>query len=180
MTAYGNQINISEPIKMTESEKDFVKSFDCGNESINEYLKEKSFSDPQTVTFIFKDIEKNKVICYYSLSCSGLVADHNYGNKISIYPAVEIKMFATDEQYQHIPYSDNNDDGVLSDMLLAEVIYNIYKFTDNQCGADKIVLYAVPEFVNFYSRNGFCEFKEFMIPSTNWYIDGCIPMYMDL
>lgn len=101
---YGSEVNLSDPVRMTEEQKTIVQDFNCGNEVINSYLKEKACDDPQTVTFIVKDKSNNKVICYYSLSCSGLVLDHGTGNKITIYPAVEIKMFAIDENYQHIPY----------------------------------------------------------------------------
>lgn len=176
---YGQDIK-KEIIRFTAEEKDSVKNFNCGNEVINSYLKEKACDDPQTVTFIVKDKNNNMVICYYSLSCSGLVLDHGTGNKITIYPAVEIKMFAIDENYQHMPYSDDTEEGNLSDMLFADVIAYIYRFTDEQCGADKITLYSVPDAVNFYSRNGFNEFREFMKPSTSWFLDGCVPMYMDL
>lgn len=180
MKQYGNQINLSDAIKMTESQKDIVQTFNCGNEVINEYLKTKACDDPQTVTFIVKDQENDMVICYYSLSCSGLILEHGHANKITVYPAVEIKMFAIDEKYQHLPYSEDADEGNLSDMLFSDIISYIYDFTDNQCGADKIILYSVPNAKNFYQRNGFCEFQEFMKPSTSWFTDGCIPMYMDL
>ena len=76
--------------------------------------------------------------------------------------------------------SEDADEGNLSDMLFSDIISYIYDFTDNQCGADKIILYSVPNAKNFYQRNGFCEFQEFMKPSTSWFTDGCIPMYMDL
>ena len=72
---YGQDIK-KEIIRFTAEEKDSVKNFNCGNEVINLYLKEKACDDPQTVTFIVKDKNNNMVICYYSLSCSGLVLDH--------------------------------------------------------------------------------------------------------
>ena len=107
---YGQDIK-KEIIRFTAEEKDSVKNFNCGNEVINSYLKEEACDDPQTVTFIVKDKNNNMVICYYSLSCSGLVLDHGTGNKITIYPAVEIKMFAIDENYQHMPYSNDVEEG---------------------------------------------------------------------
>lgn len=178
MTQYGNSINLSDPIKMTKNEINLVKDFDCGNEVINEYLKSKSHCDPQTVTYIVIDNDNGSVICYYSLSCSGFVIESNH--KFTIYPAVEIKMFAIDENYQHMPYSEDIEDGSFSDILFSDVIGFIYDFTENYCGADKIILYSVPDAKSFYIRNGFTEFMEYMLKSESWFLDGCVPMYLDL
>ena len=176
---YGQEIKKSS-LRLTIEEKESVQSFNCGNEVINDYLKNKACDDTQAVTFIVKDMDSSEVICYYSLSCSGLILEHGHANKITVYPAVEIKMFAIDEKYQHLPYSEDADEGNLSDMLFSDVISYIYDFTDNQCGADKIILYSVPDARSFYIRNGFCEFREFMKPSESWFTDDCEPMYMDM
>ncbi|MBR6923228.1 MAG: hypothetical protein IKH50_01685 [Oscillospiraceae bacterium] len=176
---YGQDIT-KETLRFTEEEKDTAQSFNCGNEVIDNYLKTKAYKDPQAVTFIVKDVNEDSLICYYSLSCSGLALDHGIGGKITIYPAVEIKMFAIDEKYQHTQFSEDPEEGNLSDYLFYDVISHIFKFTDEQCGADKIVLYSVPEALNFYSRNGFSTFEDYMKPSSDWFTDGCIPMYLDL
>lgn len=176
---YGNEIKLSKPIKMSEELKINVQGFNCGNEIIDDYLKNRSFSDPQTVTFIIIDEDSNSVVCYYSLSCSGIVISHGTGGKITIFPAVEIKMFAIDEEYQHIKYSEE-DDVNLSDELFWLVIGEIYDFTDNRCGSDKIILYSVPKAESFYTRNSFKRFNNLFIPSSSLFIDGCIPMYMDM
>lgn len=89
-------------------------------------------------------------------------------------------MFAIDEKYQHMNYSENIEDGNFSDMLFSEVIGNIYNFTDNYCGADKVILYSVPDAESFYTRNGFKRFERFMLQSTSIFVDGCIPMYLSL
>lgn len=176
---YGNDITI-KIIKYTENEKTIAQDFNCGNDVISNYLKEKAHDDPQAVTFIAVDNSNDSIIGYYSLSCSGLAVDHGYSGKITIYPAVEIKMFAVDGKYQHFPNSVDPEDGNLSDTVFSGVISHIYNFTDEQCGADNIVLYSVPEALNFYKRNGFSEFKNFMHPSESWFTDGCIPMFMTL
>lgn len=89
-------------------------------------------------------------------------------------------MFAVDEAYQHIPYSDDPEDGTLSDIIFNFAISKIYDFTEKYCGADKVILYAVPKAVNFYRKNFFSEFETFMLKSESRFLDGCIPMYMNL
>ena len=37
------------------------------------------------------------------------------------------------------------------------MISKIYEFTEEICGADKVILYAVPKARNFYEKNGFVE-----------------------
>ena len=175
---YGKDIK-TETMLLSEEHSNLIKNFNCGNEVMNDYLIEKANHDPQATTFITVDTNNNSVISYYTLSCSGLVLTHGY-DKITVYPAVEIKMFAIDENYQHLPYSEDPDDGNLSNMLFSDVIGHIYCFTDEQCGADKILLHSVPDAHNFYLRNGFSDYEEFMKPSTSLFTDGCIPMYMDL
>lgn len=174
---YGKDIkNKHKPL----SENDITKDFNCGNEIINNYLHSKALTDKKAKTFIVINTENNEVICYYSLCCSGFVTSSK--NKFTIYPAVEIKMFAIDEKYQHMKYSDDvyEDNLNLSDMLFAEVISFIYDFTDNFCGADEVILYSVPDAENFYLRNGFKRFENFMLESSELFTDGCIPMYMNL
>lgn len=177
---YGNEYNISKSIIVTEEMKESIQDFDCGNEALNSYLKEKSYNDPRAVTFVIKDKDSDKIVCYYTLNCTALVINPTEKSDIVLCPSVEIKMFAVDENYQHIAYSQDPDDGSLSDLLLADAISRIYDFTENQCGADKITLHAVPKAVNFYAKNGFRLFEDYMIPVLDWFTEGCIPMYMDL
>ncbi|MBR6836695.1 MAG: hypothetical protein IKM72_11940 [Oscillospiraceae bacterium] len=177
---YGEDINLSDRVRITEDNKELTLGFDCGNETMNKYLKEKSYEDTKATTFIIKNNDDNTVICYYSLCCSGLVINTNDGNLFSMYPAVEIKMFAVDEKYQHIPYYNEPDTCSLSDMLFYDVIGHINEFTENECAADKIILYAVPKAESFYSRNMFKKFEEYMKPASSWFTDECIPMFMSL
>ncbi|MDE5768189.1 MAG: hypothetical protein K2H82_02270 [Oscillospiraceae bacterium] len=174
---YGENIKLSMGKLLAEEDKIIIQSFDCGNEVINSYLKEHADQDPQSTTFVIYDLEKNLVVSYYSLSCSGFVL--NLNSHITIYPAVEIKMFAVDEKYKHMLFSQD-DEFTLSDYIFSHVIAKIYDFTEKTCGADKIILYAVPQAENFYIKNGFTRFQNFMLQSESKFLDGCIPMYMDL
>lgn len=145
---------------------------------MNEYLKYQAKDDAQAVTFILIDQTARAIIGYYSLSCSGFIVE-SMGH-FTIYPAVEIKMFAIDERYQHLPYSAEKEDGTFSDYIFRFVISKIYEFTEEICGADKVILYAVPKAKNFYEKNGFTVFPPFMLQSESRFLEGCIPMYLDL
>ena len=49
-------------------------------------------------------------------------------------------------------------------------------FTDNICGASRIILYSTPEAVGFYKSSGFEEFfKDFLINNSS-YLEGCTPL----
>ena len=83
-------------------------------------------------------------------------------------------MFAIDERYQHLPYSAEKEDGTFSDYIFRFVISKIYEFTEEICGADKVILYAVPKAKNFYEKNGFTVFPPFMLQSESRFLDGFI------
>ena len=171
LPVYGKNVKLSVSKLLAEEDKVIVQSFDCGNEVINSYLKEYAYQDPQSATFVIYDLEKNFVVSYYSLSCSGFVL--NLNSHITIYPAVEIKMFAVDDNYKHVLFSPD-DKFTLSDYIFSNVIAKIYDFTEKTCGADKIILYAVPQAENFYIKNGFTRFQDFMLQSESKFLDGCI------
>lgn len=74
--------------------KDFQKSiidFDCENTEINKYFKEKALDDFDAVPFVFTN-QDSPIIAMASLSCSSIIFEIH--NKLSLYPAVEIKMLA--------------------------------------------------------------------------------------
>lgn len=174
---YGENVKLSTGKRLSENDIEFVQSFDCGNEIINNYLKEHAYNDSKSTTSLIYDLSNNHVVSYYSLNCSGFVINSN--SHIIIYPAVEIKMFAVDENYKHILFS-SEDNFTLSDYIFSNVISKIYDFTEEYCGADKVILYSVPRAEKFYRKNGFKRFQDFMLQSESKFIDGCIPMYMNL
>lgn len=178
MYKFGRDISISGPIKLDIHNADKISTFDCGNAEINKYVKYIAKKDTRAVSFFRKDIETNNVIQFYTVSCSGIMM--KYDNKIVVIPAVEIEYFAIDDKYKHLKYSID-DDCSFSNTLLDGLIGDISYFTENYCGADKIVLYSVPKAVNFYKRSGFKIFdKDIMEPSKHPFLEGCIPMYFDL
>lgn len=167
-----------------EGNKLILSNFHSGNDSIDSYFKGKceAITDTSAKSFVVtNDNTQNgmpSVIGVYSLCCSGYVIDsHNY---FYIHPAVEIKYFAINEYYQDIQYSENTEEGCLSSNILATIIGRIISFTDSYCGANKVILYSVPEVEFFYQRMGFHLFANYMLKNNERYLEGCIPMYLDL
>lgn len=167
-----------------EGNKLILSNFHSGNDSIDSYFKGKceAITDTSAKSFVVtNDNTQNgmpSVIGVYSLCCSGYVIDsHNY---FYIHPAVEIKYFAINEYYQDIQYSENTEEGCLSSNILATIIGRIISFTDSYCGANKVILYSVPEAEFFYQRMGFHLFANYMLKNNERYLEGCTPMYLDL
>lgn len=161
----------------------YLNDFSCGNVEIDNKLRE-SLEDSQIVSFLVFDGDPDdtsnnaKLVGVYSLSCSGFI--YRFNEKMYIYPAVEIKYFAIDKRYQDRPFSDDPDDGCISNMILYKVIAQVFDFTENYCGADKIILYSTPNAVEFYKKAGFEDFKEYMLKSSDRFLNGCTPMYLNL
>lgn len=53
---YGKDIKLSAGRLLTEQDLPMIQSFDCGNEVINNYLKEHATQDPQSTTFVMSVI----------------------------------------------------------------------------------------------------------------------------
>lgn len=157
--------------------RELLKNFDCENEVINNYFTSKAQDDSDAVSFAFIDEEKEALIALSSLSCSSIIAPS--GNKLHLLPAVEIKMFAVNKEYQHKPVFPE-DDQHWSSHCLDKIIFHIREFTDTHCGASRIVLYSVPKAESFYLRAGFKKFLEFMRPQDKSFLEDCIPMFMVL
>ena len=136
------------------SSEDLYKvSFNCGQDGIDSYFEEKLLTDHDAVSYCFwTDASKQELVGIASLSCSGIIIQSR--NHFNITPAIEVKIFAIDEKYQHQAFPDD-DGGALnwSDYCLYYLLEKITDIAENICGASHVVLYSVPEAVSFYRRN---------------------------
>ena len=101
-----------------------AKNFDCGNSTINKMLSEKDnlLYDRKCTTSIVVDIDKSKIIAFYSLCCSAYVLVSH--SQHYFYPAVEIKYFAVDKDYQDWQYSEDISEGCLSNIIFSDMLDN--------------------------------------------------------
>lgn len=178
---YGENINFNI-FKLTEEHLSLVNNFKCGNDEMDKYLKIKALEDLEygnSFTRIIINKDNNELIGYYSINCSSIVMDNCSHKYFS--PAIEIKMFALSEKYQGIEYSnENEDDDMFSDHILCEIISKIVGITEKYISARSILLYSVPKAKNFYERNGFEAFEEYMLSNDDIYLKDCIPMWFQL
>ncbi len=172
---YADDIQYS--VRCAESE-DFRKAkerFKCGNEVIDADFVDTEF-DRRYVSYVVTDDSNGNIIAIYSLSCSACI--YTIYEKTYFVPSAEIALFAVDQRYQDIKFKDGDD--CLSSAILSELLYFIFNITDNTIGAPKIVLYATPNAVPFYSKCGFVEFQKDMLQNQDRFLDGCTPMYTDI
>lgn len=156
-------------------------SFHCGQEYIDNYFSEQMLKDDDAVAYCFwTNDKKQELVGIASLSCSGIIIKS--AENFNITPAIEVKIFAVDEKFQHTVFPDADEEkGHWSDYcwyyLLSEIIYDV---AEHSCGAAHVVLYSVPDAVSFYKRHQLQNFEELMAQPSNMRIDGCIPMFLNL
>lgn len=173
---YGEEVNYTIE-KLTEKNKSYTDNFDCGNEEINNYLKDKAIEDDIGLTYLVID-KFNTVVGYCTIACSGIT--HKYQNNIRTIPSIEIRYFAIDSKLQKLQYDKTDKHYYFSDYVMSEFMYKCSEIAGNIIAARYIILYSVENAVKFYTRLGFCDFVEFFEPNKYRYIDGCKPMYIEI
>lgn len=179
---YGEQYSVDIQILTTENQR-YVEGFSCGNPSIDNYFRAKAVTDRTSVTYLFLDSDDDQLIACVTLACSAIFSDNEQEQEkqfSTILSAMEVKYLATDERYQHIPYTASSNSPSLSDCLFDYMIYYMDNISHTKIGASKIVLYAVPQAISFYERHGFKEFGETMYGDEGYYVEGCKPMFFDM
>lgn len=169
---YGEEVNYT-----IEKNKSYTDNFDCGNEEINNYLKNKAIEDDIGLTYLVID-KFNTVVGYCTIACSGIT--HKYQNNIRTIPSIEIRYFAIDSKLQKLQYDKTDKHYYFSDYVMSEFMYKCSEIAGNIIAARYIILYSVENAVKFYTRLGFCDFVEFFEPNKYRYIDGCKPMYIEI
>lgn len=175
---YGSEIPIKLLILSAKSRK-YTKDFFCNNEAIDSYFRNEAPYDNTAVTYLFIDTDNDRVVACVTLACSAIFSTERGEQFSTILSAMEILYFAVDEDYKHIIYKKNSK-LTLSHYLLSYMLYKMGEISHSSIGAAKIVLYSVPEAVNFYKRCNFKEFGETMYGDKGYFVDGCVPMFYDL
>ena len=77
--------------------------------------------------------------------------------------------------------SDDPDDHYyFSDEIMGEIIKQCRDLSETKAFAEFIVLYADTKAKRYYQRNGFSDFKYYMVKENNQEINENIPMFMKL
>lgn len=177
---YGSEYSIEIQLLCKENSR-YVSEFHCGNSSIDSYFQKEASEDCTSVTYLFIDTDQDCLIACVTIACSAIFTDQTPMPQFStILSAMEVKYLATNEQYQHIPYTSDSKSPSLSDCLFDYMISLMEEISHTKIGASKIVLYAVPGAINFYRRHGFKSFGDTMYGDEGYYLEGCEPMYFDM
>lgn len=168
---------------LAHTHDDMVCAFCCGNFDkygvLDDYFHCQAIDDPEGVTYITYDRTKPDncaAIALFTLSCSAIMLVLENGS-IKLEPAVELKMFALDQKYQHLAFEDADTRITLGDVVLSTALKYISDCAKRVFGATRVVLYANSEnSCSFYQRNGFTPFLDNMHPNQDPFLDGCIPM----
>jgi hypothetical protein len=157
----------------------FLEGFDCGNDFFNAMLDraEEMQREGNSVTRIVIDLDRNKLIGYYSLASETL--QYSYEGHNDFKSAIKIEMFALSTEYRHLPMFNDDDDYFVSDYVLGMAINEIRRLS-RLIGISHIVLYSVNTAISFYERNNFRQYVDTMIPHPDYFSQGCSPMYLEL
>jgi hypothetical protein len=166
-------------VPLTNKNLCLTKRFSCGNEAIDYYLKNVKLDDYRTKTYLFTNLIHSRLFGYATICCSALSTSPNILQRIS-FPAIEIKYFALDKCVQHLSYDSNDCCFRLSDYLFGETLRKCKRIRKESIGAQFVILYSVPEAQNFYRRHLFREFEAYMERDDYKFIEGCIPMFLDI
>lgn len=180
MERYGNQVIVDIQV-LSQDNAEYLSGFNCGNKSIDQYFNMQARDDETAVTYLFIDCEKDILIACMTIACSAIFDEGEEQEKplTTILSAMEIKYFAVDDRYKHLPYIKGSPYS-LSHYMFIHMLSYMREISHTKIGASKIVLYSVPDAVHFYERCRFKEFGDTMYGDEGTYLEGCVPMYFDL
>lgn len=178
MYSFGSKIKYCIK-KLSSNSCEQLKKFDCGNNYINDYLKNQAKND-DAVTYLFIDNSDGSLLAFASIRCSGIRTKKE--KTVYTQSAIEIKYFAVDSKYHKLPYGSDRDDEhyYFSDQILMDICKICRTISEEHVSASHIILYSVPDAKQFYSRNMFGEFNDYMQFDEYDVIDGCIPMFLGI
>jgi DNA polymerase III epsilon subunit-like protein len=174
-----------EKIKTIRYESNFKKDnyskmaqFNCGNDDINTLFRNK-LSKLHATTYIFMDNETNKIVAFVSF-CASSIQIHEKG--LYSFPAVELKLFGVDKDYQHKSITLGDVELKYSELIFQWFVTYIIQEIKPRINVEYIVLYSVPTINTrkFYEKMGFADMNANYKLHDSDFSCGCIPMYLNL
>lgn len=189
MSRYGEEISYDFKLLKVEDYND-LQPFTCGNEKLDlhihrDVIREGQIVDEDGLYFVCRDLSTKKIIAIVSLATSGVV--YEMTNYMHILPAIKIDVLAVDVEYQKMHYDyrsesseDKDEHYYFSDDIMSTILQHCREISEEKALANFIILYDDKKAYRYYQRNGFLDYKEFMIKERNQEIHENIPMYMML
>lgn len=157
-----------------------MQDFSCGNDYIDTFFHTKAVDSIDHTAHVVWSDKENRAIAAFSLACSSLNLLYGKDTICDSVAAVEITYFAVDKRYQKTMLTEEREDGYISDLIMDKALSLIYDVTENFCAATYVILYATPEAIHFYERNGFRIDEEHFWRKRSYALDGCVFMLREL
>lgn len=166
--------------KLTRENVGLVRTFSCGNEEIDKYLRQDAIDDDKSVIYLYIEEDSSSILGFASISCSGIPC--KFEKSFIVHPSILINYFAVSTQIQHLPFDDkpSRDRYCMSDHLFCDLLKLCRSISEDHAGAINVFLYSVPTARGFYARNLMQEYEKFMTRENHTQIEGCIPMFMPI
>lgn len=176
-----------------------LRTFDCGNPSISEYLWDVSVSDSNSgkcVTYLLlkdEEVENNdiKIIyAYATINTHSLTYYDNpqkyhldlkeYPEILSSWSCAEIKMFGINKRLKHVVAADIGDGThTYATIFLKMFLEQLYYIAFQTIGFQVVYLRANTEGEHLYRKLGFIDCDEFL-KTFDEKAEGCKEMYLPL
>ncbi len=156
-----------------------MAQFNCGDDNINKLFCKKT-DRLHSTTYIFSDSSTGKIISFVSF-CTGAIQMHTKNGLLAL-PAVELKLFGVDKEYQQKYISSENTRLKYSEFTFLWLINYIQKVIKPVVNVEYLILHSVPseKTLKFYEKMGMKYFTENENIHNSDFSKGCIPMYMNL
>lgn len=177
---------LNEKIKTIKYENNFKKNnyykiaqFNCGNDDINTLFKKK-LDKLHTITYLFMDNDKDKIISFVSFCASSIQMKDKRG--LLSLPAVELKLFGIDKEYQHKKLILNEIELKYSEFVFQWLIAYIQNVVKPVLSIEYLILHSVPNenTLKFYEKMGMQYLSSNQNVHNSDFSYGCIPMYLEI
>lgn len=165
--------------------EDLVRKNPSANSNMDNYvignaLRDKS--EGKALTFLFINEQENYLYGYYSLFATSVIYPDEETDEFAGIPSIELKLFAINENLNGKTFPIKIEGNYLnySDLLLSIIIGDIYNYSDNNIGINAIVLRSTNRALNFYKKNRFIEFQDFLNLPYDCFSHDCIPLILVL
>lgn len=150
---------LSYRLNTTFFTSDVLKSFDCGDSRLNDFLCNEAYSlDEENIYATTVYLINHQIVGFYTNSCSLLaVNEHDDFTNNSVretmkeFSAIKIQYFAVDRRFQNQKIGSFMMSELLRNLLISDIEYNL--------GFKTIYLEAFQDAVEFYQLNGFKYLK---------------------
>lgn len=156
-----------------------IARFNCGNDDINMIFR-KNLDKLHTTTYLFMDNETGKIVAFVSFCASSIQMKDNRG--LMSLPAVELKLFGVDKEYQHQQLIFNGIELKYSEWVFQWLIGYIQNIVKPLLNVDYLILHSVPNenTQKFYEKMGMQYLNSNQNVHNSDFSNGCIPMYLEI